>query len=89
MQQMKTWLVILFLSRKKCHAKQIFVLSSSMKLGPGETTGLSGNYQKYPVPLRLLLQIPLMIVVFEGLCFFSLQTQTNIYLVTKPVEAAA
>ena len=29
------WLVILFLSRKKFHAKQIFVLSSSMKLGPG------------------------------------------------------
>ncbi len=28
------WLVILFLSRKKFHAKQIFVLSSSMKLGP-------------------------------------------------------
>ncbi len=29
------WLVILFLSRKKFHAKQIVVLSSSMKLGPG------------------------------------------------------
>ena len=29
------WLVILFLSRQKFHAKQIFVLSSSMKLGPG------------------------------------------------------
>ena len=28
------WLVILFLSRKKFHAKQIFVLSSAMKLGP-------------------------------------------------------
>ena len=34
MQQMEIWLVILFLSRKKCHAKQISVLSSSMKLGP-------------------------------------------------------
>ena len=30
----ENWLVILFLSRQKCHAKQIFVLSSSMKLGP-------------------------------------------------------
>ena len=29
------WLVILFLSRKTFHAKQTFVLSSSMKLGPG------------------------------------------------------
>ena len=29
------WLVIMFLSRKKCHAKQLFfLLSSSMKLGP-------------------------------------------------------
>ena len=35
MQHMETWLVILFLSRKKCHAKQMLVLSSSMKLGPG------------------------------------------------------
>ena len=31
----EVWLVILFLSRKEFHAKQIFVLSSSMKLGPG------------------------------------------------------
>ena len=30
-------LVIRFLSRKKFHAKQIVVLSSSMKLGPGVT----------------------------------------------------
>ena len=30
----KIWLVILFLSRKESHTKQIFVLSSSMKLGP-------------------------------------------------------
>ena len=30
----KIWLVILFLSRQKCYAKQMFVLSSSMKLGP-------------------------------------------------------
>ena len=29
------WLVIMFLLRKKFYAKQIFVLSSSMKLGPG------------------------------------------------------
>ena len=34
MQQMEIWLVILFLSRKKFHAQQTFVLSSSMKLGP-------------------------------------------------------
>ena len=27
-------MVILLLSGKKCHAKQIFVLSTSMKLGP-------------------------------------------------------
>ena len=33
---MEIWLVILFLSRKKFDAKQIFVvLSSSLKLGPG------------------------------------------------------
>ena len=35
MDKMEIWLVILFLSRKKCHAKQICVLSSAMKLGPG------------------------------------------------------
>ena len=35
MQQIEIRLVILFLSRKKFHAKQIGVLSSSMKLGPG------------------------------------------------------
>ena len=35
MQQMKIWLVILFLPRNKFLAKQIFVLSSTMKLGPG------------------------------------------------------
>ena len=33
----KFWLVILFLSRMKFHAKQIFVLSGSMKLGPVPT----------------------------------------------------
>ena len=33
--KMEIQLVILFLSRKKFHAKQIIVLSSSMKLGPG------------------------------------------------------
>ena len=43
MQQMEIWLVILFLTRKKFHAKQIFVLSISMKLGTvllGTTTTL-------------------------------------------------
>ena len=35
MQKKEKWLVILFLSRKKFHAKQICVLSSAMKLGPG------------------------------------------------------
>ena len=39
MQQMEIRLVILFLSRKKFHAKQICVLSSSMKLGPGNGGG--------------------------------------------------
>ena len=33
---MEILLVILFLSRKKFHAKQIFVISSSMKFGPDE-----------------------------------------------------
>ena len=32
---MEIWLVVLFLSRKKFHAEQIFVLSCSMKLGHG------------------------------------------------------
>ena len=32
--KMEIWLVILFLPRKKFYAKQIFVLSGSMKLGP-------------------------------------------------------
>ena len=41
MQQTENWLVILFLSRKKCHAKQTFVLSSSMKLGPDHCIGRS------------------------------------------------
>ena len=31
------WLVIMILSRKTFHAKQMFVLSSSMKLGPSLT----------------------------------------------------
>ena len=31
----EVWLAFLFLSREKCHPKQILVLSSSMKLGPG------------------------------------------------------
>ena len=34
MQQLEIWLVILFSSRKKFHAKQVVVLSSSMKLAP-------------------------------------------------------
>ena len=34
MQQMEIWSVILFLSRETFHAKKVFVLSSSMKLGP-------------------------------------------------------
>ena len=33
MQQIEIWLVILFLSTKKLHAKQNFVLSRSMELG--------------------------------------------------------
>ena len=37
MQQMEIWLVILFLSRKKFHAKQIGVLNSATKSGPGLT----------------------------------------------------
>ena len=36
---MKIWLVNLFLSRQKFHAKHIFVLSSSMKLGPDHLQG--------------------------------------------------
>ena len=32
--QVEIWLVILFLSRQKIHAMNIFVLSRSMKLGP-------------------------------------------------------
>ena len=35
MQQMEIWLVILFLSRQKVNAKQMFLLSSSMKFDPG------------------------------------------------------
>ena len=39
------WLVILFLIRKKFHAKQIFLLSISMKLGLGpHHTPLSPNH---------------------------------------------
>ena len=33
--RMEIWFEILFLWRPKFHAKQIFLLSSSMKLGPG------------------------------------------------------
>ena len=38
---MEIWLVILFLSRKKFHAKQMCLLSSSMKLGPVLSLGVS------------------------------------------------
>ena len=47
---MEIWLVILFLSRKKFLAKQIFVLSNSMKLGPGSnTTGISRAVTLSPI----------------------------------------
>ena len=42
MQQMQIWLVILFLSKKKFHAKQIVVLTSSMKLDPGRLLAENG-----------------------------------------------
>ena len=35
MQQMEIWLVILFLSRQNVNAKQMVLLSSSMKFDPG------------------------------------------------------
>lgn len=43
------WLVILFLSRQKFHAKQIFVPSSSMKLGPGHSA-----FCRFLIPLGYL-----------------------------------
>ena len=36
MQRMEIWLVILFLSRNKFHAKQMFVLTGFMKSGPND-----------------------------------------------------
>ena len=36
------WLVIMFLSRQKCHAMQMFMLSSCMKLGPGYLVSILG-----------------------------------------------
>ena len=42
------WLVILFLSKKKFYAKQMFVLSSSMKLGPGLALV---PLQKFPIDI--------------------------------------
>ena len=48
MQQMKIWLVMLFLSRKKFHAKQIFVLSSFMKCDPGLV-----HYSEKKIPAQL------------------------------------
>ena len=39
MQQSKILLVILFLSKKKFHAKQIFVLTGFMKFSPGDNRG--------------------------------------------------
>ena len=44
----ENWLVILFLSREKFHAKQILLLSSAMKLGPDQTTVSSGWGQRTP-----------------------------------------
>ena len=36
MQQIKIWLVILFYQGRNFHAKQIFVLTGIMKLGPDD-----------------------------------------------------
>ena len=44
MKQMEILLVIPFLSRLKFHAKQIFVLSSSMKLGPVQLLNCVGIF---------------------------------------------
>ena len=56
MQQIKIWLVILFLSRKTFHAKQIFVLTGFMKLGPGlgpySTTTLVNTMYMYILQLN-------------------------------------
>ena len=40
---MEIWLVILLLSRKIFHAKQTFMLSSSMKLGPDVNRDLTNK----------------------------------------------
>ena len=66
MQQMEIWLVVLFLSMMKFYAKQIFVLSSSMKLGPGLCLGflvmLQRNVQYFligcPLPQEKMLWRP-------------------------------
>ena len=44
MQQTEIWLVILFLLRKKFHAKQIFVLTGFMKLGPENFSKCSSTW---------------------------------------------
>ena len=56
MHKLKICLVILFLTRKKFHVKQTFVLSSSLKLGPGDKRWrLSADvYVKY----RLVKWVP-------------------------------
>ena len=53
MQQMKIWLVILFFSRKKFLAKQICVLGSSIKLGPGSLSSLFCSVSPLWTPLRV------------------------------------
>ena len=50
LKQLEIWLVILFLTRKKFHAEQIVVLSSSVKLGTGP------SFIK-PVSIKLAKQI--------------------------------
>ena len=59
---LKIWLVILFLSRKKFHAKQIFVLSSSMKFGP-VLNGIAASHASH---------------VAMGFCYYYLLSLYNI-----------
>ena len=46
---MELWLVILFIRREKFHAKQICVLSNSVKLGPNHRPLLINAHQKITV----------------------------------------
>ena len=46
MQQIEIWLVILYLSRREFHAKQMFVLSSSMKLGWSRSPGFQNGHRE-------------------------------------------